>query len=301
MTTLVSYSVAPSESSVSASEDASEALAAANASLESRLADAERRLAAYRHAREARLLVKSSETLTEENPALAIPGRIRAELRDARDEAVTLRDRVSQLEFQLGEERATRDARETLARRVLEDHRGAARHVAALADANLAGLRHAAAEAAADAARELAAEERSHHDTRIQLAVALAAAHDALRKETTRVDEVTFDAWRARKEAATVRTLEEEARRRHERAAEDARVAARREARDDVFAAVRGMGRRSPAAAATSWAPWRIAWETRDVGRALADARGDAAMYRRRLHLLRVPTVVDGAARRVVA
>ena len=131
--------------------------------------------------------------------------------------------------------------------------------------------------------------------------MALAAAHDALRKETTRVDEVTFDAWRARKEAATVRTLEEEARRRHERAAEDARVAARREARDDVFAAVRGMGRRSPAAAATSWAPWRIAWETRDVGRALADARGDAAMYRRRLHLLRVPTVVDGAARRVVA
>ena len=80
---------------MSASEDASEALAAANASLESRLADAERRLAAYRHAREARLLVKSSETLTEENPALAIPGRIRAELRDARDEAVTLRDRVS--------------------------------------------------------------------------------------------------------------------------------------------------------------------------------------------------------------
>ena len=293
--------MAPSESSVSASEDASEALAAANASLESRLADAERRLAAYRHAREARLLVKSSETLTEENPALAIPGRIRAELRDARDEAVTLRDRVSELEFQLGEERATREARETLARRVLEDHRGAARHVAALADANLAGLRHAAAEAAADAARELAAEERSHHDTRIQLAVALAAAHDALRKETTRVDEVTFDAWRARKEAATVRTLEEEARRRHERAAEDARVAARREARDDVFATVRGMGRQSRADAATSWAPWRIAWETRDVGRALADARGDAAMYRRCLHLLRVPTVVDGAARRVVA
>ena len=305
MTTLVSYSVARSESSVSASEDASEALAAANASLESRLADAERRLAAYRHAREARLLVKSSETLTEENPALAIPGRIRAELRDARDEAVTLRDRVSQLEFQLGEERATRDARETLARRVLEDHRGAARHVAALADANLAGLRHAAAEAAADAARELAAEERSHRDTRTQFAVALASAHDALRREIARVDEVTFDAWRAKKEAATVRALEEQARRRHEHAAEDARVAARRQARDDVFATVREMGRQNHIldadAAATSWAPWRVAWETREVGRALADARGDAAMYARRLHQLRVQPVADGVARVVVA
>ena len=129
----------------------------------------------------------------------------------------------------------------------------------------------------ADAARELAAEERSHHDTS-QLAVAFAAAHDALRKETTRVDEVTFDACAREKRsrhrqdarrggAAKTRT----------RGGGRARVAARREARDSLDSdAVRRMGRtESRRRRDELGAVEDGVTSARDAGRARSQTRGE--------------------------
>jgi hypothetical protein len=71
------------------------------ASLQEELRDTKRRLEAYRGARMASRLVEKQKTaaaLLEENPALAIPARLKREARDAAIALEQERSRIAELE-----------------------------------------------------------------------------------------------------------------------------------------------------------------------------------------------------------
>ena len=190
------------------------------ASLQEELRDTKRRLEAYRGARVASRLIqtqkKTASALIEENPALAIPARLKEEARDLSAALEAAKARVSELEAEL--ENARREA-EDRARATIE---AAAKKID---DARLV----------ARAAREAETDARANGK---HLSAALANARTALVCEQKRSLLFERESRVLHDTVLAAKTGAEEARAKALAEAAAARVAAR----EKLFAVLRAMG-----------------------------------------------------------
>lgn len=201
------------------------------ASLQEELRETKRRLEAYRGARMASRLIhtqkKTAAALIEENPALAIPARLKEEARDAALALERERSRIAELEREVEKTReemknAVRDAQERAEERVRIAEEEAASRVD---DAKL--IARAAREAQQDAlttGRNLSA---ALFDTRTALEFEQQKVHGFERESRVLHDTVL-----------STKAIAEEARRKALAEAAAARVAAR----EKLFSVLRSMG-----------------------------------------------------------
>ena len=200
------------------------------ASLQAELRDTKRRLEAYRGARMASRLVEKQKTaaaLLEENPALAIPARLKREARDAAIALEQERSRIAELEREVARaqedaRKAVRDAQMNAEERVRRAEEEAASRVD---DAFI--VARAAREAESDALT-----------TGRNLSAALEDTRTALEFEQHRVRGFERESRVLHDTVLSTKAIAEEARRKALAEAAAARVAAR----EKLFAVLRAMG-----------------------------------------------------------